>query len=57
MNNSKKDKNLEEFSEKVRKGLELTFQKLLKEKKANNQTFVFYEDGKIVKIKAVDIPD
>jgi len=55
MNNSKMD--IPTLREQIRKGLELTFQKLLQEKKAKNGTFVFYEDGKIVKIKAVDIPD
>lgn len=43
------------FREKIKKGLDLTFQKLLKIKRANNGVFVFSENGVIKKIKATDI--
>jgi hypothetical protein len=37
------------------KGLELTFVKLLKQKKAANGIFVLSENGEIKKIKAQDV--
>lgn len=45
----------EEFRKKIALGFDIAFQKLLKEKKANDGTFVFSENGKIVKVKARDI--
>jgi sulfur carrier protein ThiS len=44
----------EEFKKKIALGFDLAFQKLLKEKKANDGTFVFSKNGKIVKVKAKD---
>lgn len=46
-----------ELTEKIKKGLELTFKKLLKEKRQNGGEFVFSENGKIIKVKATDIID
>jgi hypothetical protein len=43
--------------EKIRKGLDLTFKKLLKSKRQTDGTFVFSENGVIKKVKAVDMPD
>ena len=43
--------------EKIMKGLDLTFKKLLKSKRQTDGTFVFSENGIIKKIKAVDMPD
>lgn len=45
----------QKLREQIRKGLELTFQKLLTQKKAQNGILVLSEKGKIRKIKAVDI--
>jgi hypothetical protein len=52
-----KKENLETNSlkEKLSRGLDLTFEKLLKKKKAENGVFVFGENGKIKKVKALDI--
>jgi len=43
--------------EKIKEGLDLTFKKLLEEKRKNDQEFVFSENGKIVSIKARDMKD
>ncbi len=47
----------QELKEKILKGLDLTFKKLLKSKRQTDGTFVFSEDGKIKKIKATDMKD
>jgi hypothetical protein len=52
-NNQKPD----ELTAKIMKGLELTFKKLLETKRKNNGTLVFWENGVIKKIKAVDFVD
>jgi|1048.fasta_scaffold12373_1 hypothetical protein len=44
----------EEFKDKVLKGLELSFQKLLEFKKQKNSPLVVMRNGKIVKIMAED---
>lgn len=44
----------DEFTDKVIKGLEITFQKLLEYKKQKNSPLVVMRDGKIVKIMAED---
>ena len=41
--------------EQMRKGLDLAFQKLITQKKAQNGTFVLSENGQIKKINAADI--
>ena len=46
---------IQKLREQIRKGLDLTFQKLLVQKKAENGVFIFSENGKIKIIKAVDI--
>lgn len=46
-----------EIKERVKKGLELTFQKLLKSKRQSNGTLVLSENGIIKKVKAADLPD
>lgn len=53
MNKSEID--IPKLREQIRKGLDLTFQKLLKQKKAQNGMLVLSEGGEIRKIKAVDI--
>ena len=46
---------VEELKKQISKGLDLTFQKLVKQKQAENGVFVFSEKGRITKIKASDI--
>ncbi len=43
-----------ELSEKIIKGLELTFERLLAAKRKEDGEFVFSENGKIIRIKARD---
>lgn len=49
--------NTSEFKEKIKKGLELSFKKLIQSKRLTNGMFIFSENGKIVKIKATDISE
>jgi hypothetical protein len=44
-----------ELSEKIIKGLELSFDKMLIEKQKQNEELVFERNGKIVLIKAADL--
>ncbi len=46
-----------EIKERVKKGLDLTFQKLLKSKRQSNGVLVLSENGIIKKVKASDLPD
>ena len=43
--------------EQIRKGLDLTFQKLVRQKKSQNGFLVLSEKGQIKKINAADIPN
>jgi hypothetical protein len=43
------------FSEALKAGLELSFKKLVKEKRLRNETLAFSRNGKIVTVKARDI--
>lgn len=52
---SEKIMTLEILHEKISKGMELTFKKLVAYKKKNDGIFVFSESGKIIKVKAKDI--
>ena len=47
----------DEIRERIKKGLDLTFKKLLEEKRKNNGVFVFSENGVIKQVRAVDIKD
>lgn len=49
------DQNNLELKEKIRKGLDLTFEKLLKSKRQTGGVFVFSENGVIKKVKAEDM--
>ena len=40
-----------ELKNKILKGLEITYERLIEQKKANNSELVVMRDGKIVKIK------
>ena len=51
----KSETDIQKLREQIRKGLDLTFQKLIVQKKAQNGIFVLSEDGQIKKIKAADI--
>jgi hypothetical protein len=46
---------IQKLREQIRKGLDLTFQKLIKQKKAQNGIIVLSEEGQIKKINASDI--
>ena len=43
-----------DIKERVKKGLDITFEKLLKAKIQTNGTLVFSQDGVIKKLKAAD---
>ena len=45
----------EKLKQQIRKGLDLSFKKLVKQKQAENGFLVFSEKGKIIKVKATDI--
>ena len=47
--------NADSIIEKIHKGLQISFEKLVKEKAKNDEELVFSENGKIVRIKAKDI--
>lgn len=47
--------NIQRLREQIRKGLDLTFQKLIAQKKAQNGVFVFSEKGQIKTINAADM--
>jgi hypothetical protein len=49
------DKEIIELRTKILKGISLSFQRLVEEKKKNDEELVFFRDGKIVKIKARDL--
>jgi hypothetical protein len=51
----KNDIDIQKLREQIRKGLDLAFQKLVKQKKAQNGILVLFEGGEIRKIKAADI--
>ncbi len=48
------NKSQNEFADKVMKGLEISFQKLLEFKKQKNSPLVVMRDGKIVEVMAED---
>ena len=49
------DKTFDRLREKILKGIQISFEKLVKEKAKNDDELVFSEDGKIVRIKAKEI--
>ena len=52
----KKEKNISsDFHKKIVKGLELTYEKLIKSKIEKNQSLVIMRDGKIITIKASEL--
>ncbi len=50
-----KEQKLEELHEKITKGIQIAFEKLVIQKKKDDGEFVFSKDGKIVVIKARDM--
>ncbi|MCZ4223547.1 hypothetical protein [Pedobacter rhodius] len=52
---SEKIMTLEILHEKISKGMELTFKKLVAYKKKNDGVFIFSDHGKIVQVNAKDI--
>lgn len=53
----KTNQNNSEIRERVKKGLDLTFKKLLKSKRQTDGIFVLSENGFIKKVKASDISE
>jgi hypothetical protein len=51
----KSEIDIKKLREQIRKGLDLTFQKLIAQKKAQNGTLVLSVNGEIKKINATDI--
>ncbi len=51
----KNNNDIQKLREQISKGLDLTFQKLVKQKKAQNGVFILSENGQIKKIKASDL--
>jgi len=45
----------ENLGEKILKGLQISFEKLVKEKAKNDKDLIFEENGEIVRIKAKEI--
>lgn len=46
------ERELKELQEKIVKGLELSYQRLVEQKKKENGLLVFSQNGKIVKVRA-----
>ncbi len=51
----KNDIDIQNLRELIRKGLDLTFQKLITQKKAQNGILVLSENGQIKKVSAAEI--
>jgi hypothetical protein len=49
------EERMKELSEKIMKGLDLAYQRLLISKQKDDGELVFYKDGKIVTVKARDL--
>jgi hypothetical protein len=49
------DKTFDSLREKILKGIEISFEKLVKEKAKNDEELIFDEDGQIIRVKAKDI--
>ena len=51
----KENKDQQLFTDKLKKGLDLSFKKLVKTKQQTDGVLLFSENGKIIKVKAKDI--
>ena len=49
------NENIIELREKILKGIQLAFEKLIKTKQKNNGEFVISKDGKIIIVKADEL--
>jgi len=52
---SSKTFDTESLREKILKGVQISFEKLVKEKAQNDKELIFEENGEIVRVKAKDI--
>jgi hypothetical protein len=52
---SNKTVDLDVLREKILKGLQISFETLVKEKAKNDEELIFEENGQIVRVKAKDI--
>jgi hypothetical protein len=50
-----KANNSEKWIDKVKRGLDLSFKRLVEQKRKTGGSLVFFENGKVVKVKASDI--
>jgi hypothetical protein len=46
---------ISELAQKISKGLDIAFEKLVREKAKNDEELIFSENGKIIKVKAKDL--
>jgi hypothetical protein len=51
----KSEIDIQNLREQIRKGLDLTFTRLIAQKKAHNGTLILSENGKIKKVSAAEI--
>ncbi len=51
------EKEIIEIRTKILEGVSLAFRRLVEQKKKNNEDLVFSQDGKIIKIRACDLPE
>ena len=49
------DTEIKELKEKIIKGLTLAYERLVEQKKKEDGILVFWENGKIIKVKARDL--
>jgi hypothetical protein len=52
---SNKSSELDQLTEKILKGIQISFEKLVRETAKNDEELIFGENGRIVRIKAKDI--
>lgn len=52
---TKLPEHIQELSDKILKGIDLAFIRLVKEKAARDEELVFYENGEVVRVKAKDL--
>ena len=52
---SSKTFDTDSLREKILKGIQISFEKLVKEKAKNDEELIFEENGEIVRVKAKDI--
>ena len=55
MKNKEEPKEQQEFLEKITKGFEIAFQKMLKFKKSKNSPVIIYRNGRIEEVMAEEL--